>query len=52
MKITIERGEFSKAIVTDPDGIRIPCRTDEEVLREVKIFLSGCDFKDKYGRLR
>lgn len=40
MKITIEPGKFCKAIVTDSDGVKIPCINDKEVLREVKIFLS------------
>ena len=42
MKITIQRGVFTKAVVPDNDGVRIPCTNDEDVLREVKIFLNKC----------
>ena len=40
MKITIETGQFCKAIVTDADDVKTPCINDKEVLREVKMFLS------------
>jgi hypothetical protein len=45
MKITIEKGKFTKAIVTDTDGVRIPCLTEAEIMREVRIFLSEMKVK-------
>lgn len=44
MKITIEKGEFSLAVVTCNDGLKIPCINEKEVLREVKAFLSELKF--------
>ena len=42
MKITIEKnmGVWSIAVVTCTDGAKISCATDEDVLKEVKIFLN------------
>lgn len=44
MKITIQRGVFTKAVVTDNDGVRIPCTNDEDVLR--------CKSFEKFATLR
>ena len=50
MKITIQRGVFTKAVVTDNDGVRIPCTNDEDVLREIKIFLNTLEAKQGYQK--
>jgi len=45
MKITIEKGKLIKAVVTDTDGVSVPCMTEAEIIREVRIFLSEIKVK-------
>lgn len=47
MKITIESSVWGGSVITDNDGVRIPCPKASDVMREVKIFLTGIKAKTK-----
>jgi len=52
MKITIDEGDFCKAVVTCTDGVKIVCMDDKEVLEQVKNFLYEITPKDKFGKVK